>query len=100
MYQETGSGPHEQKVVSAIEKQILGNRHEVYMLDLVLAGHYHHNNRLEQSGHTVIGLAASEAQWSSEYLRTAFGVWSRPGVTGLLVGEALGGRKYAHHQVL
>ena len=49
--------------------------------------HYHHHYSNEFEGRTLFGCPAIEAEKSSEYMLDQYGVWSPPGVLGMLVGE-------------
>lgn len=91
--QGTGSST-EARTQSAIERQILGDLPNLHDLQLAYAAHYHHDYHLEFRGISLHGLPACEAIWSSEYMRKKFGVWSNPGVTGMVVGDSMGPRKW------
>jgi hypothetical protein len=90
----------EQRTKNAIERQILGRTKELVDVDLFFVAHYHHLYLLEFEGRTLFGCPALEAEQSSEYMLEQYGVWSRPGMLGLLVGTACGPRGYAEPEVL
>lgn len=73
---------------AAIEKQILGRREEIGDTSLFFSAHYHHFNVIEDRGRTFFGCPALEAEKSSRWFYDGSGVWSRPGMLGLLVGDA------------
>lgn len=90
----------EQRTKNAIERQILGRTRELADVDLFFVAHYHHLYMLEFEGRTLFGCPALEAEQSSEYMLEQYGVWSRPGMLGLLVGTACGPRGWAEPEVL
>lgn len=95
-----GSGRGEQKMKSAIERQILGRTDELGDTKLWFTGHYHHFYSIEDRGRTMFGCPALEAEKSSDWFYSQYGVWSKPGMLGLLVGESLGDRGWAEVNVL
>lgn len=87
-YIEKGKGTStETRTRSAIERQILGKTDELGKTALWFMAHYHHFYSNEFEGRTLFGCPAIEAERSSEYMLNQFGVWSPPGVLGMLVGE-------------
>lgn len=90
----------EQRAKSAIEKQILGRTVELAELQLIVSAHYHHFYMLESEGRTFFGCPALEALKSSEYMLDQYGVWSPPGMLGMVIGSACGIRGYAEVAVL
>jgi hypothetical protein len=72
---------------SALEKQILGRRDELTNTNLFFTAHYHHFNVIEDRGRTFFGCPALEAEKSSQWFYDSAGVWSRPGMLGMLVGN-------------
>lgn len=86
-YIEKGRGTStETRTRSAIERQILGRTDELGKTALWFMAHYHHHYSNEFEGRTLFGCPAIEAERSSEYMLNQFGVWSPPGVLGMLVG--------------
>lgn len=91
-YVEKGRGAStELRTKSAIERQILGKTMEYGGVRLWFMAHYHHDYHLHFEGRTVFGCPALEAERSSEYMLEQFGVWSVPGMLGVLVGSHLPG---------
>jgi hypothetical protein len=87
-YIEKGKGPAvEVRTKSAIERQILGRIDELADTQLWFMAHYHHHYSNEFEGRTLFGCPAIEAEKSSEYMLDQYGVWSPPGVLGMLVGR-------------
>lgn len=87
-YIEKGKGTStETRTRSAIERQILGKTEELGKTAVWFMAHYHHFYSNEFEGRTLFGCPAIEAERSSEYMLNQFGVWSPPGVLGMLVGE-------------
>lgn len=87
-YIEKGRGTStEQRTKSAIERQILGRTTDLGTVKLWFMAHYHHSYMQEFEGRTLIGCPALEAERSSEYMLDQFGVWSPPGMTGMVVTE-------------
>lgn len=97
-----GSGPKTGGVSSkaAIEKQILGRREEIGDTTLFFSAHYHHFNVIEDRGRAFFGCPALEAEKSSRWFYDSAGVWSRPGMLGLAVGNAAGERGWDELAVL
>jgi hypothetical protein len=77
---------------NVIEKQILGRTSELVDHSVFFSAHYHHFNVIEDRGRTYFGCPALEAEKSSQWFYDSSGVWSRPGMLGLLVGKACGDR--------
>ena len=90
----------EQRTKNAIERQILGRTTELHDVTLYLVAHYHHLYCLEFEGRTLWGCPALEAEKSSEYMLDNYGVWSPPGMLGMLVGSTFGTRGWAEPAVL
>lgn len=85
---EKGKGPNiESRTKDAIQKQILGDIERFRQVRLYFTAHYHHAYLQEFEGKTLFGAPALEALRSSEYMQHQFGVWSPPGMTGLIVGR-------------
>lgn len=80
-------GSTETKVQNAIEKQILGDTERLGAVPLWFMAHYHHFYTNEFQDRTLFGCPALEALRSSEYMQDQYGVWSQPGMLGLLVGN-------------
>lgn len=99
---EKGSGGStELRTKNAIEKQLLGDMlAERRLLDvrLFVMAHYHHHYLIEDRGRVIMGLPALEAEGSSDYMRSAYGVWSPSGVVGMVVGK-FDQRPYRHLNV-
>lgn len=88
-YVEKGrGGSTEIRTKNAIERQILGRR-ELADVSIWFMAHYHHFYTNEFEGRTLFGCPALEAEKSSEYMIDSFGVWSPPGLLGLLVTDAI-----------
>lgn len=86
-YVEKGRGASvEVKTRAAIERQILGRTDDLGTVALWFMAHYHHHYSNEFEGRTLFGCPAIEAEKSSEYMLDQYGVWSPPGVLGMLVG--------------
>ncbi|OZC55090.1 hypothetical protein CH289_07825 [Rhodococcus sp. RS1C4] len=86
-YVEKGKGGStEIRTKSAIERQILGNTQQYGDVPLWIMAHYHHMYSNEFEGRTLFGCPALEAERSSEYMLEQFGVWSPPGLMGMLIG--------------
>lgn len=75
---------------NAIEKQILGRTEEMVDIRLFFTAHYHHFNTIEDRGRTYFGCPALEAEKSSQWFYDSAGVWSKPGMLGLVVGSTAG----------
>lgn len=97
-----GSGPKTGGISSknAIEKQILGRKEEIGDTSLFFSAHYHHFNVLEDRGRSFFGCPALEAEKSSRWFYDSAGVWSRPGMLGLAVGESIGDRGWTELDVI
>ena len=88
-YVEKGKGAgSEARVKAAIERQILGSTARLGTTRLWFMAHYHHFHAQEFEGRTLFGSPALEAERSSEYMLDQFGVWSPPGMLGMLVDSA------------
>src|SRR5699024_2393143 len=87
-YDEKGrGGSTELRTRNAIERQILGRTEELGTTKLWFMAHYHHAYYQEFEGRTQFGCPALEAERSSEYMLDQFGVWSPPGMLGLVVTD-------------
>lgn len=95
-YVEKGRGQStELKTKNAIEKQILGDI-GLASIRLWLMAHYHHFYCIEFEGRTLFGCPALEApEGSKEYMKDQFGVWSPPGMLGMLVGACFTDRGWS-----
>ena len=99
-YVEKGRGPNvEVKTRVALERQILGRTDELAGVRIYFMAHYHHKYSTSFEGRMLFGCPALEAERSSEYMLDQFGVWSRPGMLGMLVGSHLGPDGYGHVNV-
>jgi hypothetical protein len=85
---------------NAIEKQILGRREEIGDTTLFFSAHYHHFNVIEDRGRAFFGCPALEAEKSSRWFYDSAGVWSRPGMLGMAVGNAAGARGWDELSVI
>lgn len=90
-----GGGKDEKRLRTAIQRQILGRTTELHGVALYTVAHYHHAYIVEDQGRTILGCPALEAEHSSDFMERKYGVWSRPGMLGYLVGSDLGPRGYA-----
>ncbi len=97
-----GSGPKTGGVSSmnAINKQILGRTEELVDTKLYVTAHYHHFNVIENQGRTFFGCPALEAEKSSQWFYDSSGVWSKPGMLGMVVGKAAGSRGWDELSVI
>ena len=77
---------------NVIEKQILGRTSELVNHTIFVSAHYHHFNVIEDRGRTFFGCPALEAEKSSQWFYDSAGVWSKPGMLGMVVGSSIGGR--------
>lgn len=85
-YVEKGrGGSTELRTKSAIERQILGRTEDLGTTKLWFMAHYHHDYSMDFEGRTLFGCPALEAERSSEYMLEQFGVWSPPGMLGLVI---------------
>jgi len=85
-YIEKGKGGSvELKTRSAIERQIIGRTDDLGAIALWFMAHYHHHYSNEFEGRTLFGCPALEAERSSEYMLDQYGVWSPPGMLGMVV---------------
>lgn len=100
-YVEKGRGPSaEIKTRGALERQILGRTEDLGDVRIFGMAHYHHFYANEFEGRSLFGCPALEAEKSSEYMLDQFGVWSPPGVLGMLIGSQFGGgRGWSHVNV-
>lgn len=80
-------GTTEAKVQNAVERQILGDTDRLGNVPLWFMAHYHHFYTNEFQDRTLFGCPALEAEKSSEYMNDQYGVWSKPGMLGLLIGN-------------
>lgn len=90
----------EQRSISAIEKQILGRTEELVGVKLFFTAHYHHSWDIESRGRTFFGCPALEAEKASDYFVDGQGMWSSPGMLGLLIGKGFGKRGWSEKAVL
>jgi len=98
-YIEKGRGTStETRTRSAIERQILGNTADLGTTRLWFMAHYHHAYYQEFEGRTLFGCPALESERSSEYMLDQFGVWSPPGMLGLVVTDQ-NARGWAHKNI-
>lgn len=87
-YVEKGRGGNvEARMKSAIERQILGRTEDLGTTKLWFMAHYHHLYSQEFEGRTLFGCPALETQQSSEYMLDQYGVWSPPGMLGMIVSD-------------
>ena len=87
-YVEKGRGATtEARVKNAIERQILGRTEDLGTIKLWFMAHYHHLYMQEFEGRTLFGCPALEAERSSEYMLDQYGIWSPPGMLGMLVSD-------------
>ncbi|MGW5267173.1 hypothetical protein ACWEQ4_00845 [Rhodococcus sp. NPDC003994] len=92
-YIEKGRGSSsETRTRAAVERQILGRTDQLADVPLYFVAHYHHHYSNEFEGRTLFGMPALEAERSSEYMLNQYGVWSPPGMLGMLVGQHTGRR--------
>lgn len=90
-YVEKGRGAStEVRTRAALERQILGRTDELGDVRIYIAAHYHHAYMNTFEGRTLWGCPALEAERSSEYMLDSYGVWSRPGMLGMLIGDTCG----------
>jgi hypothetical protein len=100
-HMSAGSGKSSEfRTKSAYEKQILGRTEELGDVTLFVTAHYHHHSITEDRGRTYIGCPALEAEKSSKWFFHKYGVWSKPGLLGFLVGDRFGDRGYASVDVM
>lgn len=87
-YVEKGrGGTVEARMKNAIERQILGRTEQLGTTRLWFMAHYHHYYTQEFEGRTLFGCPALEAERSSEYMLDQYGVWSKPGMLGMVVTD-------------
>lgn len=87
-YIEKGRGSTvEARVKNAMEQQILADPVTRGTVRIWFTAHYHHFHSIEDRGRTVFGCPALEAEKSSEYMNHQYGVWSKPGMLGMVVTE-------------
>lgn len=85
-YIEKGRGATvEARVKNAMDEQILADPVTRGTVRVWFSAHYHHFYSLEDRGRTVFGCPALEAERSSEYMLDQFGVWSKPGMLGMVL---------------
>lgn len=85
---EKGRGANvEKRTVDAMERQILGDPKGLGDVELWFTAHYHHSWENEAGERTYFGCPALEAEKSSEYMLEQYGVWSIPGMLGLVVSD-------------
>lgn len=98
-YVEKGRGSSsELRTKNAIERQIVGRTEELGSTKLWFMAHYHHFYTNEFEGRTLFGCPALEAEKSSEYMLDQYGVWSPPGLLGMIV-TSKSRRGYQHVNV-
>lgn len=87
-YIEKGrGGTVEARVKNAMEQQILAAPVERGAVRVWFTAHYHHFHSVSDRGRTVFGCPALEAEKSSAYMLDQFGVWSEPGMLGMVVTD-------------
>lgn len=86
----SGSATGGNRSKSALEKQILGRVDDLYRTNLFFSAHYHHFNVIEDRGRSFFGCPALEAEKSSQWFYDSSGVWSKPGMLGMAVGQHIG----------
>lgn len=90
-YIEKGRGTSpEARQVAAMNAQILGDPLGLGDVKVFLLAHYHHAWSRQDRNFTVFGAPALEAKQSSEWMMEQYGVWSEPGMAGLLIGTEQG----------
>ena len=94
-----GTGP-EARQVAAMNNQILGNPLEFGDIKCYLLAHYHHAWYRQDRNFTVFGAPALEARRSSEWMLEQYGVWSEPGMAGMLIGKDMGPTGWGEYTVL
>jgi hypothetical protein len=101
MYVEKGRGAStELRTKNAVEKQILGDIPRLGDVRIWFAAHFHHMYSNEFEGKTLFGCPALEAPvGSKEYMKDQFGVWSPPGMLGMLVGSGFEDRGWSNVNV-
>lgn len=89
-YEQKGRGSStEVRTRSAIERQIIGRTEELGDCKIFFTAHHHHFYCQEWEGRTQFGCPALEAEKSSGYMLNQYGVWSRPGMLGIIVGDSV-----------
>ena len=89
-YEQKGrGGSTEVKTRTAIERQIIGRTEELGDCRIYFTAHFHHFYCQEWEGRTQFGCPALEAEKSSGYMLNQYGVWSRPGMLGVIVGRGV-----------
>ncbi len=81
----------ELRTKNAVEKQILSDPGAYADLRLYVTAHYHHEGLLTGENRYYVSCPALEAEQSSEYMLNQYGVWSKPGMLGFMVGGDLVG---------
>lgn len=94
-----GQGP-EARQVSAMQSQVLANPLGLGDVRVFLLAHYHHAWNRQDRGNTVFGMPALEARQSSEYMLEQYGVWSEPGMAGLLIGKECGSLGWSDYTII
>ncbi len=75
------------RFASAMQKQVLGNIRELGEVRLWVGHHYHHLEMYQDRESTYFLCPALEAEKSSEWLLEMSGVWSKPGILGMVISE-------------
>lgn len=94
-----GQGP-EARQVSAMQQQVLANPLGLGGVRVFLLAHYHHAWNRQDRGNTIFGAPALEARRSSEYMLEQYGVWSEPGMSGLLIGKDCGPLGWSDYTII
>lgn len=96
-----GSGKSSEfRAKNAYEKQILARTEELGDVTLFVTAHYHHHSLVEHQGRTFLQCPALEAEKASQWFFQKYGVWSKPGMLGFLVGSRFGDRGWASLDVM
>lgn len=100
-YIEKGRGTRpEVRQVDAMKSQILGEPMVLGDVRVFLLAHYHHAWSIQDRGFTVFGAPALEAEKSSEYMKDQYGVWSKPGMAAMLIGEGCGPLGWSEYTII
>ena len=95
-YEQKGKGgAQEIRTRSAIERQIIGRTEELGGVKIFYTAHFHHFYSQVWEGRSQFGCPALEAEKSSGYMLNQYGVWSPPGMLGMVVGKDVGGLGWA-----
>lgn len=94
-----GSSPG-YRMRDAYQKQLLGRTRELLDVKLFFGAHWHHAYIIEEHERTFFGCPALEAEKSSAWYFESSGIWSRPGMLGLMVGESFGPRGWGEYAIL